>query len=188
MKAVIVFHSVCGNTYLIARAFEKALLNGGHQVVLRRVVDSDWVEKPDVAGDVLASLRAMRALPEAKPDDLLSADIILMGSPVYFGNVSAELKAFMDSTGGLWFQGKLVGKKFAAFVSAGNPDGGGDLTLAVLHTYAKYMGLLSLPLPITVLQGDNGNALGIIQYSNGKLSATLDDKTSRLIDRWSRTI
>ncbi len=186
MKAVIVFHSVGGNTYLTAKAFESALANAGHQVALFRVEDADWVEKPDIAEDARRVLARMRALPVAKPADLLDKDMIIMGSPVYFGNVSAELKAFMDSTGGLWFQGKLTGRKFAAFVSAGNTEGGGDLALQVMHTYAKYMGMLAMPLPVTVLSGENGNALGIIQYSNGKLAAGLEDKMCKLIDRWSR--
>ncbi|MBF0594056.1 MAG: flavodoxin family protein [Candidatus Omnitrophica bacterium] len=187
MKICIVFHSVCGNTFLIAKAFEKTLLSAGHEVMLRRVVDADWFEKPDVSENIRGVLQALRAVPEAKPEVLLQADLILMGSPVYFGNVSAELKAFMDSTGALWFQGKLVGKKFAAFVSAGNTEGGGDLTLSALHTYAKYMGMLSVPLSVNTLPGENVNAFGLIQYSNGKAPEALDNRTLRIVEHWSRT-
>lgn len=186
MKAAIVFHSVCGNTYLVARVFEQALIAAGHQVSLLRVEDRDWVEKPGTPDTALAVFSAMRALPVARADDLLVSDVILMGCPVYFGNVSAQMKAFMDSTGGLWYQGKLVGRKFAAFVSAGNAEGGGDLALSALHLYAKYMGMLSLPLPVSVLLGMNANPLGIVQYSNGQLASEIDSKTIGLIERWSR--
>lgn len=188
MKVAIVFHSVCGNTYMVAKCMETFLSRAGHQVTLKRALDFDWVEKPDLEEHIKRNLFVMRAVPEAWPRDLLEADVIVMGSPVYFGNVSAELKAFMDSTGGLWYQGKLIGKKFAAFVSAGNTEGGGDLALQSLHTYAKYMGMLSVPLSTNVLPGENINALGIIHYSNGKYSDSLDDKTVRLIERWSQII
>ena len=187
MKVVIIFHSVCGNTFLMAKAFELALINSGHNVVLKRVIDADWIEKTDLPTAVSNLLRTINSIPEAKPEDLLNADIILMGGPVYFGNVSAELKAFMDSTGGLWFQGKLTGKKFAAFVSAGNSEGGGDLALRALHTYAAYMGMVSLPVSSRILPGENINALGVIQYSNGKYSTELDDKSTRLIEQWCRS-
>ena len=188
MKVRIVFHSVCGNTYLMARAFERVLTDCGSEVLLRRVADTDWVEKPDVPQNVRHILAEMRALPEAKPEDLLQADLVLMGSPVYFGNVSAELKAFIDSTGSLWFQGKMTGRKFAAFVSAGNAEGGGDLALQALHTYATYMGMLTVPLPIRLSSGKNTNAFGIIQYSDGKVTDVLDANTTGLIERWARSL
>lgn len=188
MNIVIVFHSVCGNTYQTAQAFERALTISGNQVILRRVDDHDWIEKPDITDDARLVLAEMQKVAVATPDDLIQADLILMGSPVYFGNVSAEIKAFMDSTGALWFQGKLTGKYFAAFVSAGNSEGGGDLALSAMHLYAKYMGMLGVPLPVTVMSGHNGSALGVIQYSNGKIAVNVDDKTNQLIASWSRII
>ena len=181
MKVVVVFHSVCGNTYLVAKAFQEELTSAGHEVGLCRVADPDWAEKPDVPEAARAVLGAMRKVPEAKPQDLLDADIVIMGSPTYFGNVTAELKAFMDATGGLWFQGKLVGKKLFAYASAGNAEGGGDLCLQTIHTYGKYMGMLSVPLPVSALPGENVPALGIIQYSNGKYAEVLDGKTARAV-------
>jgi NAD(P)H dehydrogenase (quinone) len=187
-RAVIVFHSVCGNTFLVAEAFEKALAAAGHEVVLRRVRDTDWLEPQDISDGARGILRRMRTLAEAEPQDLAGADIVLMGSPVYFGNVSAELKAFMDSTGGLWFQGKLWGKKFAAFVSAGNSEGGGDLALQALHTYAFYMGMSVVPLPNRIVPAANVNALGLIHCSNGQPLTGLDAKTSMIVDQWSRMI
>ena len=181
MKIVIVIHSVCGNTYLLGRTFKEEFLKAGHAVSLLRVADLSWVEKPDIPDKAREVLVSMRALPEAKPNDLLDADMILMGSPTYFGNVTAQMKAFMDSTGGVWFKGQLAGKKFAAFASAGNTEGGGDLCLAALHTYAKYMGMFSAPVPVTTLPGENVNPLGIIQYSNGKYAEVLDPQKSHLI-------
>ena len=163
MKAAIVFHSVCGNDYLVAKKFADALTASGVQIGLYRVADPGWVEKTDLSTVARENLYAMRTLPEATPQVLLEADLVVMGSPTYFGNVSAQMKAFMDATGGLWIKGKLAGKKFAAFTSAGNAEGGGDLCLQTLHTYGKYMGMLSVPLPVKTLPGENTPALGVIQ-------------------------
>ena len=91
----------------------------------------------------------------------------------------------MDSTGKLWVEGSLAGKKFAAFTSAGNPQGGGDLCLQALHTYAKYMGMLCVPLPVTALPGENTNALGIIHFSNGQYGENIDPLTARTIKGFS---
>ena len=185
MRITVVVHSVCGNSYLIARGFADVFSAAGHDVLLRRVTDTDWVEKPELSQQARELLGKMRSLSEAVPEDLAGADLILMGCPVYFGNVTAEMKALMDATGGLWFQGKLTGRRFAAFVSAGNAEGGGDLALQALHTYARYMGMTSFSLPVNILPGENTNALGLIQYSGGKVAEKLDDRTSRVIERWA---
>ncbi len=181
MKAVIVFHSVCGNDYLIAKAFETGLKAEGHHAGLFRVADADWVEKPDTSSQAKNVLAAMRQVPEAAPSVLLEADLIIMGSPTYFGNVSAEMKTFMDQTGGLWIQAKLAGKKFFAFTSAGNTEGGGALCLQTLHTYAHYMGMHSISMPVNICPGENVSALGIIQYSNGKYAEALQPGIERMV-------
>lgn len=184
MKVVIVFHSVCGNTYLMGQAFAKGFLALGQEVGLYRVADPDWVFKPDISDKAAATLKDMQALPLASPEILTGADLVVLGSPTYFGNVTAEMKAFMDSTGGLWFHGKLAGKRCAAFASAGNTEGGGDLCLQAIHTYARYMGMAPFPVPVGLVAGENWPALGIIQYSGGKCAEELDVKTARAIEKY----
>jgi NAD(P)H dehydrogenase (quinone) len=184
MKAVIIFHSVYGNDYLMAKAFASGLKSAGCDAGLYRVSDPDWVEKPDISEKAREVLRDMRAVPEAQPKVLEGADLIILGSPTYFGNVTAEMKAFMDSTGGLWFHGKLIGKKCAAFTSAGNTEGGGVLCLQAILTYAMYMGMMCVPVPVTLVPGENWPALGLIHYSNGKSAEALDEKTERAIKKY----
>ncbi len=185
MKVVIVFHSVTGNGHLLARKFRDELQQPGTEVALLRVPDPLWKEMPDLSSVARDNLRAMRDLPEATSQALTDAELIIMGAPTYFGNVSAPMKAFMDSTGGLWVKGLLAGKRFAAFTSAGNAEGGGDLCLQALHTYAKYMGMLSVPLPVTAVPGVNTPALGVVHYSAGKSAETLDTGTARIISGFS---
>ena len=74
------------------------------------------------------------------------ADAIVFGTPTRFGNVSSELKAFVDSLGGLWFQGKLVGKAGSAFCSTGSPHGGNESTNLTMYNFMAHLGLIIVPL------------------------------------------
>ena len=74
------------------------------------------------------------------------ADAIVFGTPTRFGNVSSELKAYIDSLGGLWFQGKLNGKVGSAFTSTSTPHGGNESTITSLYTPMAHLGLIIVPL------------------------------------------
>ena len=74
------------------------------------------------------------------------ADAIIFGTPTRFGNVSSELKAYIDSLGGLWFQGKLVGKAGGAFTSTSTMHGGNESTLISLYNPMAHLGLIIVPL------------------------------------------
>lgn len=185
MKTAIIFHSVCANTYLTAKAFHDAFEKKGQIVNLFRVADDDWKEQEDHNDLVKNVFREMHKLPIATPEDMLDSDLVLMGSPTYFGNVSAEMKTYMDSIALYWFSAKLAGKKIAAFTSAGNPEGGADLCLQAIHTFGKYMGMLSIPIPTNMIPGISTNAYGIIQYSQGAYADKPNDKLLSLIDRFS---
>jgi NAD(P)H dehydrogenase (quinone) len=184
MKVTIVFHSVCGNDYLLAKKFQQAFTGNNHTAQLYRVRDEDWTEQADCPEPAKKVLAEMQTVAIAKPEHLLEADLIVMGSPTYFGNVSAEVKTFMDETSCYWFEAKLAGKKFMAFSSVGNPEGGGDLCLQALHTYAKYMGFCCISLPANILPGQTSNAYGVLHYSLGQYAQSLDDKTAQIIDHF----
>ena len=77
--------------------------------------------------------------------DVEWADGIIFGTPTRFGNTSAELKAFIDSLGGLWFQGKLNGKAAGAFTSTAGPHGGNETTLVSLFIPMAHLGFIIVP-------------------------------------------
>jgi NAD(P)H dehydrogenase (quinone) len=84
------------------------------------------------------------------------ADGIIFGTPTRFGNTSAELKAFIDSLGGLWFQGKLNGKAAGAFTSTSGPHGGNETTVLSLYIPMAHLGFIIVPTGYThekVVQG-----------------------------------
>ena len=188
MKVTIIFHSVTGNTYLMAKAFDEYFSKQGHDTSIYRVKDEDWKLPSDVSQETKEHLDCMVNIPIATPQALIESDLILLGCPTYFGNVSGELKAFMDATAIYWIEAKLAGKKLAAFTSAGNSEGGGDLCLQAIHIYGHYMGLLSIPVPTTMLPGVNCPASGIIHYSAAQRAQKLDDATLKAIKAYTEIL
>ncbi len=82
-------------------------------------------------------------------DDLEWADAYIFGTPTRFGNVSAQLKQFIDTAGGLWFQGKLADKVVGGFTSAQNPHGGQESTLLSMYNVFMHWGAIIVPAGYT---------------------------------------
>ncbi|QZY54114.1 flavodoxin family protein [Crassaminicella profunda] len=167
MKISIIFHSVCGNTYLMAKDFYDCLKKQGKEVSLYRVKDDDlekWMNIFPVAKEYFDEINN---IPVAGPEVMLESEHIIIGSPTYFGNVSSEMKAYMDGASIFWIEGKLVGKKLTAFTSSSNSEGGGDLCLQAINTFAQHMGMISIPIPSNLLTNKSFPAYGFIHYSGG---------------------
>ena len=92
-----------------------------------------------------ANFKTDQAAPEADPTELADYDAIIFGAPTRFGNMAAQMRNFMDRTGGLWMEGKLIGKVGSAFTSTGT--GGGETTITTFwHTLAHH-GMVIAGLP-----------------------------------------
>ena len=74
-------------------------------------------------------------------EQVLGSDVLLLGSPTYYGCVSAQMKVFMDSFEKLWVEASTAGMYFGCFTSAGDGCGGPELCLQVMNTFAQHMGL-----------------------------------------------
>ena len=90
-----------------------------------------------------AAMNARYPAPTA--EDAAWADALIFGTPTRFGNVSAELKAYIDSLGGFWFQGKLNGKAGAVFCSTSAQHGGNETTLLSMYVPLAHLGLIIVP-------------------------------------------
>lgn len=188
MRISIIFHSICANNYLMAKTFYESLIKKGQDVSLFRVDDPDWVEQEDIPFAAKENLRNMMNLPVATPEVMFESDLIIMGSPTYFGNVSAEMKAYMDSIAKYWIKAELAGKKLAAFTSTGNPQGGGDLCLQAIHTFGMYMGMFCMPVPTTLIPDEDIHPFGIMHYSYSKYGEKLDNRTQIAIKKFVEQI
>jgi NAD(P)H dehydrogenase (quinone) len=185
MNVAIIFHSVCGNTYFMAKRFKEAFRGLDCNVNLYRAADADlekWGKIFPVAGQVYDELSQ---IPIAEPEAFIQNDLIVLGSPTYFGNVSAEMKAVMDSTSIYWLQAALAGKKLAVFTSSASKEGGAALCLKSLITFGQHMGMIHIPLPSNLLPGYEINAYGITHYSGELADSRPDEALYKIIDSYS---
>ncbi len=146
-NVLIAFYSRNGSTEALAKAVAEGARAGGAEVRLRRareVVGPEVMAKaPGWAENAQRMNQAYEAPTEA---DAEWADAIVFGTPTRFGNASAELKAYIDGLGGLWFQGKLNGKVGSAFTSTSSLHGGNESTIISLYNPMAHLGLIIVPL------------------------------------------
>src|SRR5205814_9326351 len=86
-------------------------------------------------------------VPVADPKNLGDADAISVGTPTRFGNMTAQMRNFLDQTGGLWMKGALVGKPGSVFCSTGTQHGGQETTITSFHTTLLHHGMLIVGVP-----------------------------------------
>jgi NAD(P)H dehydrogenase (quinone) len=145
-KILVVFYSRDGSVEALAKAVGEGAGKAGAEVRLRRVLDIvPPAAMAKVPGWEERSKRMLADYGAPTPGDAEWADGIVFGTPTRFGNTSAELKAFIDSLGGLWFQGKLNGKAAGAFTSTGGPHGGNEATVISLYIPMAHLGFIIVP-------------------------------------------
>lgn len=146
VKVLIAFYSRSGVTETLARAVADGAEAAGGEVRLRRArefVSDEVMAKAPGWKEGAEAMNARYAAPT--PDDAEWADAIVFGTPTRFGAVSAELKAYIDSLGGLWAKGRLNGKAGSAFVSTSTPHGGNESTIISLYNPMAHLGLIIVP-------------------------------------------
>ena len=144
---LIAFYSRNGSTEALAQAIAEGARTEGAEVRLRRARDLVGPEVMAKAPGWAENAARMDAAYEAPTEaDAEWADAIAFGTPTRFGAVSTELKAYIDGLGGLWFQGKLVGKAGAGFTSTSGTHGGNESTIISLYTPMAHLGLIIVPL------------------------------------------
>jgi len=128
---VIPFYSSYGTTHRLAQAVEEgAAAVPGSTVRLRRIPESPSAKEALSGQDAYDAAQAeMDNIPRIDHDDLRWADGIIWGTPTRFGNMAAQVKQFIDTLGGMWFEGELEGKATGMFVSTGSIHGGHETTI-----------------------------------------------------------
>jgi len=91
--------------------------------------------------------KAFAHVPVADPRRLAEADGIILGTPTRYGAATAQMRAFLDNTGGLWMSGALIGKVGSAFTSTASQHGGQETTLLTLSTFFFHMGMVIAGVP-----------------------------------------
>jgi NAD(P)H dehydrogenase (quinone) len=147
-KIQVVFYSMYGHIYQMAEAVAAGAQDAGAEMSLWQVpelVPDDILEKSGAA----VARAAFAHVPMAKPTQLAEADAIVFGTPTRFGNMAAQMRNFLDQTGGLWANGALVGKVGSVFTSTASQHGGHETTLVSFHTTLLHHGMIVVGLPYT---------------------------------------
>jgi NAD(P)H dehydrogenase (quinone) len=143
----IVFYSMYGHIYKMAEAIAGGAREAGDvNVTLLQVpelVPDDILEKSGAK----AARAAFAHVPYAKVDQLAEADAIIFGTGTRFGNMTAQMRNFLDQTGGLWMKGALVGKVGSVFTSTATQHGGQETTITSFHTTLLQHGMIIVGVP-----------------------------------------
>jgi NAD(P)H dehydrogenase (quinone) len=167
VKVAIIYYSATGTTYALARAIEEGAKEAGAEVRFRKVHELAPEEAIKSNEGWAAHSLETQNVKEASNDDLEWADAIIFGTPTRYGLPTAQLKQFIDMTGGLWAKGALVNKVCSSFTSTGTAHGGQETTIVNLNTTFYHWGALIVgPGYADPIQFQAGNPYGTSFTSN----------------------
>lgn len=149
-KVLVLYYSSYGHIEKMAEAIAEGVREAGAEAVIKRV--------PELVPEEIArksGFKLDQAAPIATVEELPDYDAIIFGVPTRFGNMPAQMKNFLDQTGGLWFTGKLIGKVGSVFSSSATQHGGQENTILSTHTVLLHQGMVIVGLPYS-FQGQMG--------------------------------
>ncbi|WP_188967401.1 NAD(P)H:quinone oxidoreductase [Neoroseomonas lacus] len=141
-KVLVLYYSSYGHIEQMASAVAEGVREAGAEVVVKRV--------PETVPEAVAKashFKLDQAAPVATVEELPEYDAIILGVPTRFGNMPGQMKSFLDQTGGLWAQGKLIGKVGSVFTSTATQHGGQESTILSTHTVLLHHGMVIVGLP-----------------------------------------
>lgn len=143
-RVLVLYYSSYGHVEAMAHQVAQGARGvEGVQVSLKRVPE---LVPPEVAQR--AHYKADQQAPIATPAELAEYDGIIFGTPTRFGNMCAQMRNFLDQTGGMWAQRLLVGKVGSVFTST-STGGGNELTIHSFHATLLHHGMIIVGLPYT---------------------------------------
>ncbi|KTD79440.1 NAD(P)H:quinone oxidoreductase [Legionella waltersii] len=169
-KVLVLYYSSYGHVETMAYAVAEGVREvEGVDVDVKRVAETMPEEIAKKAG-----VKMNQKAPVAEPAELANYDAIIFGTPTRFGNMSAQMRNFLDQTGGLWVQGKLIGKVGSVFVSTGTGGGNETTITSFWHTLAHH-GMLIAGMPyseqsltvLTEMRGSSPYGAGTIAGADG---------------------
>ena len=174
MKVLITYYSRYGHILKMARAVEEGVKSaGGVEAVLRRIEEFADIEK-DIGKDKYAKAAwdEQKDIPVCTLGDLEEADGLVLGSPTRYGNMTAQVKRFVDSTSGLWMKGALEGKPAGFFTSTATTHGGQETTLLTMMVPFLHLGMLIVGVPYSTPGMLHAEAHGGSPYGASTIAGT----------------
>ena len=149
-RVLVLYYSSYGHIEKMAEAAAEGVREAGAEAFVKRV--------PELVPEEVArksGFKLDQKAPIATVDELPGYDAIIFGVPTRFGNMPAQMKNFLDQTGGLWAGGKLIGKVGSVFSSSATQHGGQESTILSTHTVLLHQGMVIVGLPYS-FQGQTG--------------------------------
>lgn len=141
-KVLVLYYSSYGHIERMADAVAEGVRQAGADAVIKRVPE---LVPEDVARK--SHFKLDQKAPVATVAELADYDAIIIGVPTRFGNMAAQMKNFLDQAGGLWAQGKLIGKVGSVFTSSNTQHGGQESTILTTHVVLLHLGMVIVGLP-----------------------------------------
>lgn len=162
VKLAVVYYSATGTNYQMAKWAKEGAEEIGAEVRLVKVPELAPQAAVDSNPAWKAHAEATKDVPLVDLADLDWADAIIFSVPTRFGNMAAQMRQFLDTTGGLWFNGKLTNKAVSGMTSAQNPHGGQEATILSLYTNMYHWGAIVVAPGYTdaSIYGAGGNPYG----------------------------
>ena len=168
-KVLVLYYSSYGHTETMAYAVAEGARSAGADVDVKRVPELVPQEVARSAG-----FKLDQDAPIASVDDLPNYDAVILGVPTRYGRMASQIANFWDQTGGLWAQGKLIGKVGSVFASTATQHGGQETTITSTHTMLLHHGLVVVGLPysfagqMTLDEITGGTPYGATTISGGQ--------------------
>jgi len=149
-KVLVLYYSSYGHIEQMANAVAEGARQAGADVTVKRV--------PELVPEAVAKKAGFKldqAAPIATIEELPEYDAIIFGTGTRYGNMTAQMKNFIDQTGPLWARGALVGKVGSVFSSSATQHGGQESTILTFHPVLMHLGMVVVGLPYA-FQGQMG--------------------------------
>ena len=149
-KVLVLYYSAYGHIETMANEVAAGAREAGAEAVVKRVpelVPEEVARQSGFKLDQPAPIATVAELPEY--------DAIIFGTGTRYGNMTAQMKNFIDQTGSLWASGALVGKVGSVFSSSATQHGGQESTILTFHPVLLHLGMIIVGLPYA-FQGQMG--------------------------------
>lgn len=189
VKLSVIYYSATGTVHAMAERLAEAGQRAGAEVRLRQCPELAPAEA--IASNAAWSQHFDRTKdePKATADDIVWADAVLFGTPVRYGNVSSQLKQFLDTLGPQWAQGLLADKVYAGFTAAQTNHGGQEATLLALYNTIYHFGGIIVPPGYTdPLKFADGNPYGVSHGTGGNNTDPLTEVQFAALDHMAQRV
>lgn len=188
VKVAIIYYSSTGTVDAMARHAAAMAEKQGAEVRLRHVAELAPPDAIEANQDWAQHVEELKSEPAATVEDLLWADVVLLGTPTRFGNVASQLKQYLDGLGPQWQSGELANKVYAGFTSAQTAHGGHESTLLALYnTVIHFGGILVAPGYTDPVKFEDGNPYGVSNLEGQGPDGVTDEASEALGHLVART-